>query len=49
MPELARAFRGTFDRVHVTSSRGDDPFAFLSAGIDHVLAAVKDGRAQGDD
>jgi len=44
MPELARAFRGTFDRVHVTAPSGGDPFAFLSAGIDHVLAAVKDGR-----
>lgn len=40
MPELARAFRGTFDRVHVTSTNAD-PFAFVSAGIDHVLAAVE--------
>jgi hypothetical protein len=43
MPELARAFRGTFDRVHVTSTNGD-PFAFLSAGVDHVLAAVNQAK-----
>lgn len=43
MPELARAFRGTFERVHVTSTNGD-PFAFLSAGIDQVLATVQEGR-----
>jgi hypothetical protein len=40
MPELARAFRGTFDRVNVTSTNAD-PFAFVSAGIDHVVAAVQ--------
>lgn len=39
MPELARAFRGTFDRINVTSTNSD-PFAFVSAGIDHVLTAV---------
>jgi regulator of protease activity HflC (stomatin/prohibitin superfamily) len=44
MPELARAFRGSFDRVHVTSTNGGDPFAFLTAGIDHVVAAVRDER-----
>ena len=44
MPELARAFRGTFDRVHVTSTNGGDPFAFVSAGIDHVLATVNDAK-----
>lgn len=43
MPELARAFRGSFDRVHVTATNGDgsDIFGFLSAGMDHVLAAAK--------
>ncbi len=43
MPELARAFRGTFDRVHVTSTNAD-PFAFVSAGIDHVLTAVQQAK-----
>ncbi|MBX3190906.1 MAG: hypothetical protein KF819_28180 [Labilithrix sp.] len=38
MPEIARAFRGSFDRVHVTSTNADDVFGFLSAGLDHVLA-----------
>jgi flotillin len=45
MPELARAFRSSFDRVHVTAS-GDDPFAFLSAGIDHVLSTVGEHRSK---
>jgi regulator of protease activity HflC (stomatin/prohibitin superfamily) len=40
MPELARAFRGTFDRVNVTSTNAD-PFAFVSAGIDHVLTTLQ--------
>jgi hypothetical protein len=43
-PELARAFRGTFDRVHVTSTNTSDPFGFLTAGIDHVLASVREGK-----
>jgi flotillin len=42
MPELARAFRGSFDRVHVTQTNGNDPLAFVSAGMDHVLAALGD-------
>jgi flotillin len=38
MPELARAFRGSFDRVHLTTTGGaQDLFGFLSAGMDHVL------------
>ncbi len=46
MPEVARAFRGSFDRVHVTSSNGGDMFGFLSAGLDHVLSldALRDTR-----
>jgi len=43
LPEVARAFRASFDRVHVTSTNGSDPLAFLSAGVDHVLA-IADGR-----
>lgn len=45
MPELARAFRGTFERVNVTSTNSD-PFAFVSAGIDHVLAAVNQTKGE---
>jgi hypothetical protein len=39
VPELAKAFRGTFERVNVTATTGD-PFSLLSAGIDHVLERV---------
>lgn len=42
MPEVARAFRGSFDRVHVTSTNGSDMFGFLSAGLDHVLAIARE-------
>ncbi len=48
MPEIARAFRGSFDRVHVTSTSGD-PLAFLSAGIDQVLATVRGGGPARDE
>ena len=43
MPEIARAFRGSFDRVNVTATNGNagELFGFLSAGVDHVLAATK--------
>ena len=42
MPELARAFRGSFDRVHLTTTNGaNDLFGFVSAGMDHVLAHVR--------
>lgn len=39
MPEIARAFRESFDRVHVTSTDGD-AFGFLTAGLDRVLSVV---------
>lgn len=42
MPELAKAFRNTFDRVHITTTNGNDPFAFLTAGIDHVVGALSE-------
>jgi regulator of protease activity HflC (stomatin/prohibitin superfamily) len=45
MPEVARAFRASFDRVHVTSTNGDDMFGFLSAGLDHVLAVAREHGA----
>ena len=40
MPEIARAFRGSFDRVHVTSTNGNgsELLGFLTAGLDQVLA-----------
>jgi uncharacterized membrane protein YqiK len=40
MPELARAFRGSFDRVNVTSTNGSEMLGFLSAGLDQVLAVA---------
>jgi regulator of protease activity HflC (stomatin/prohibitin superfamily) len=42
MPELARAFRGSFDRVNVTSTNGGEMLGFLSAGLDQVLAVARD-------
>lgn len=41
MPEVARAFRGSFDRVHLTSTGDGDLFGFLSAGVDHVLSLAQ--------
>jgi len=40
MPEIARAFRGSFDRVHVTSTNGNgsELLGFLTAGLDQVLS-----------
>jgi regulator of protease activity HflC (stomatin/prohibitin superfamily) len=42
MPELARAFRGSFDRVNVTSTNGSEMLGFLSAGLDQVLAVTRE-------
>lgn len=41
LPEVARAFRGSFDRVNVTSSDGASLFAFLSAGLDQVMDVAR--------
>lgn len=45
MPELAKAFRGTFDKVQIVSTHGGgsagELFGFVSAGIDQVLASGK--------
>lgn len=43
MPRVAEAFRGSFDRVHVTHAGGEggELFAFLSAGLDTVLRATE--------
>jgi flotillin len=42
MPEVARAFRGSFDRVNVTATNGNEMFGFLTAGLDQVLAVARD-------
>lgn len=41
MPDVARAFRGSFDRVNVTATNGGELFGFLSAGLDQVLSATR--------
>ena len=41
LPEVANAFRGSFDRVNVTSTDGTGLFAFLSAGLDQVLDVAR--------
>jgi flotillin len=43
MPRVAEAFRGSFERVNVTSTGGEggELFAFLSAGLDTVLRATE--------
>ena len=46
LPALAQAFRGSFDRVNVTSGDGAQLFGFLSAGVDQVFdVARKNGLA----
>lgn len=37
LPALAQAFRGSFDRVHVTAGDGAQLFGFLSAGVEQVM------------
>lgn len=52
MPEVARAFRGSFDRVHLTTTgggAGGDLFGFLSAGVDHVLSLARETGERGPD
>jgi len=49
MPEIAKAFRGSFDRVHVTTTSGGsgaDLLGFLTAGLDQVLS-LDAGRGRG--
>lgn len=45
MPEVARAFRNSFDRVNVTSTNGSEVLGFLSAGLDQVLAVAREKGA----
>lgn len=41
MPALATAFRGSFDRINVTTTNGSEVLGFLTAGLDQVLSASK--------
>jgi uncharacterized membrane protein YqiK len=41
MPALATAFRGSFDKIHVTSTNGTDLYGFLSAGLEKVVEVVQ--------
>ena len=41
MPEIARAFRGSFDRINVTSTNGSEMLGFLSAGLDQVMTVAR--------
>ena len=44
MPAVANAFRGSFDKIHVTSTNGSDLYGFLSAGLDKVVDVVQTAR-----
>lgn len=41
MPRMAEAFRGSFDRINLTSGEGGPLLAFLAAGVDQVVAAAR--------
>jgi flotillin len=45
MPKMATAFRGSFDKIHVTSTNGSDLYGFLSAGLEKVVDVVQATRA----
>jgi len=44
MPAMANAFRGSFDKIHVTSTSGGDLYGFLSAGLEKVVDVVQSAR-----
>ncbi len=44
MPAMATAFRGSFDKIHVTSTNGSELYGFLSAGLDKVVDVVESAR-----
>jgi hypothetical protein len=48
MPEVARAFRGSFDRVNVTATNGSEMLGLLSAGLDQVLAVARERKDSTD-
>lgn len=41
MPAIANAFRGSFDRVNLSSGDGGNLFAFLSAGMEQVMDVAR--------
>jgi hypothetical protein len=43
LPRVAEAFRGSFDRIHVTTAGGDGAnlLAFLTSGLDQVLDVAR--------
>lgn len=46
MPRVAEAFRGSFDRINL-STGGEGPlFSFLSSGLEQVLASTRASRAR---
>lgn len=45
MPDVAKAFRGSFDRINLTSTNGSEMLGFLSAALDQVLAVARDKGA----
>ena len=46
MPTLANAFRGSFDKIHVTQTNGTELYGFLSAGLDKVVDVVESARSK---
>jgi len=45
MPAMATAFRGSFDKIQITSTNGSDLYSFLSAGLEKVVEVVQTARA----
>jgi regulator of protease activity HflC (stomatin/prohibitin superfamily) len=45
MPRVAEAFRGSFDRINLTTGDEGALFSFLTAGLDQVLTATKRERS----
>lgn len=45
LPALAQAFRGSFDRVNVTTGDGAQVFGFLSAGVEQVIEVARKAGA----
>jgi uncharacterized membrane protein YqiK len=41
LPSIAAAFRGSFDRVHVTTGDGAGSLAFLAGGLEQVLDVAR--------
>lgn len=48
LPQMAAAFRGSFEHINLTATSGDgaDLFAFLSAGLEQVTRATRGAAAQ---